>query len=106
MPHYLDPDTGRRLPVTHPRHPVRLRKLEAGVYETLDGRFRIERDSHQKTTVEERDGIGPLAGCDDDGWCLLEKLEPDTGGEWQVMDWFDTMGAARNELARTRASKP
>jgi hypothetical protein len=63
---------------------MRMKRIEAGVYETLDGKFRVERDVTGKVTDEEREGIGVNAGCDDDGWCVVNVARED------VLDWFDT----------------
>jgi hypothetical protein len=63
---------------------MRMKRVAAGVYETLDGKFRVERDVTGNVTDDERDGTGVNAGCDDDGWCAVRVADG------RVLDWFDT----------------
>jgi hypothetical protein len=63
-------------------------KVSPGIYETPGGRFRIERDVTGPVSKAEREGTGVMAGCDDDGWALVEVATE------QVIDWFPTAKAA------------
>ena len=61
---------------------MRFRKVRAGLYRSEDGKWTVERDVQEYVRQEDADGDGLLAGCQDDGWALVN-------GE-TVVDWFDT----------------
>ena len=78
---------------------LKFKRIESGIYESTDGRYRCEKDITGYVTLEQWDGDGILCGCDDDGWAAIY---PD--GD---QDWVDTYREAKercqahaNRLAR------
>jgi len=63
---------------------LKFKKIEAGLYraEHEGDTYEVERDKTGYVTIEQREGDGLLAGCDDDGWSLAINDN--------VIDWFDT----------------
>lgn len=72
-------------------------KIRAGFYATPDGRYAAQRDVTGYVTIEDREGSGVRAGCDDDGWSLSFdrdgrlRSDQDAG---ELLDWFETKRAA------------
>lgn len=71
---------------------MKFKKVEAGLYRSEDGLYEVERDPTGYVTIEQREGDGLLAGCDDDGWSA-------TCGD-DVIDWFPTKREAVAECER------
>jgi hypothetical protein len=79
---------------------VKFKKVEAGLYVSEDGLWEVQRDPTGYVTIDQRDGDGLLAGCDDDGWSLASGDE--------VIDWFDTKReaiAAAERLAQSEVGQ-
>jgi hypothetical protein len=82
---------------------MRFHRVTTGHYRAVGASgavYEVERDVEEYVTIEQRDGDGELAGCDNDGWSL-------TIGD-DAYDWYDTKRdavAAANRLEEQWAKR-